>query len=814
MAFQGPVAVQNIVSVTTDLWPTMSAILKAPWQGLVRQTASATITGQPRVAGSKEPASTPEPKARLPLVLPDSLQSVPMSALRPTASAEALRSIPTVSDTLVGVPHNALRSCNPLARSIPIKAVTARQYSTVSRMAPFSNLRAIQRPGHLGLALAQQRSIFGGPSQNTLARLEQAANNNPSSATAQAAFYTALIRAGLPNIVVDRYQTGHFATNVATNACYQKALEKLGRSDQAAGVQTLNGNLTPQQIQALGQAVGAHTAGGQLGKARGGSGLKSDPLYVVIEESRLSTVFKWVRWLAGFGLAAYVALILITLFVETSGVLKKVGGGSTAEVRPEHQNTRFSDVHGCDEAKEELQDVVDFLKNPDRYNKLGGRLPKGVLLIGPPGTGKTLLARAVAGEAGVPFFYMSGSEFDEVYVGVGAKRVRELFNAARSKAPAIVFIDELDAVGGKRQSRDANYHRQTLNQLLNDLDGFDQSTGVIFIAATNHPEILDKALLRPGRFDRHVSVELPDVRGRLAILKHHTKKIRLGPEVDLSTIARGTPGFSGAELENLANSAAIRASKHQSKFVTNDDLEWAKDKIMMGAERKSRMVPLQEKLHTAYHEGGHTLVGLYTKGFKELHKATILPRGHAAGITFFLPNEDNHRTRSQYLIDLQISLGGKMAEEIIYGAENVSDGASSDIQNATSVAHRMVTICGFSDVLGNVDLRSNYEQLSPETKRLIDSEVRRLIDEARENAKQLLLAHRKELDLLAQALVQYETLDKEEILKIVNGEKLSDRLMTMPDTPIKLPGIPASIVPGPSASSGSSDPPAGPGVPA
>lgn len=714
------------------------------------------------------------------------------------------------------VPGNALRYANPMARSMPFRALAARQYSTMSRMGPLANMRPIPRVGNVGLALAQHRSLFGGPSRNTLARLEQAANNNPSSATAQGAFYSALLRANMPNIIVERHRTGHFASNAVVDQQYQKALQKLGQSEAIEGQQGANGNLTPQQMQAIGQAVGAHVGGAQMGKTRGGSGVKSDPLYVVIEESMWSTIFKWARWLLGFGLAAYVALILITLFVETSGVLKKVGGGTTAEVRPEHQNTRFSDVHGCDEAKDELQDVVDFLKNPDRYNKLGGRLPKGVLLIGPPGTGKTLLARAVAGEAGVPFFYMSGSEFDEVYVGVGAKRVRELFQAARSKAPAIVFIDELDAVGGKRKSRDANYHRQTLNQLLNDLDGFDQTTGVIFIAATNHPEILDKALLRPGRFDRHISVELPDVRGRMAILKYHTKKIRLAPDVDLSKIARGTPGFSGAELENLANTAAIRASKHMSKFVNVDDLEWAKDKIMMGSERKSRAVPLTDKLQTAYHEGGHTLVGLYTKGYKEVHKATILPRGHAAGITFFLPHEEHHRSRAQYYVDLQVSMGGKMAEEIVYGADNIGDGASGDISQATKVAYAMVTSFGFSDLLGNVDFRSNYDQVSPETKRLIDNEVRRLIDEARENAKQLLLSKRHELDLLAKALVQYETLDKEEILKVIKGEKLPDRLMASPDAQIKIPEHPAphvAIIPAPGPRN-DPDPPTGTGVPA
>jgi ATP-dependent metalloprotease len=658
----------------------------------------------------------------------------------------------------------------------------------------------------VGLNLIQQRSLFGGPSHSQLARLEESANNNPNSASSQASFYSALMRANMPQIVVDRYDTGKFATNAVVDKFYENAINKLGQSGGSG--------LSKERVQAVSQAVGTHLGAGQVGKQKGGSGVKSDPVYVVVEESMMSIIFKWVRWIAGFALAAYVSLVLITLFVESSGLLKKVGGATSSEVRPEQQNTRFSDVHGCDEAKEELLDIVDFLKHPERYNKLGGRLPKGVLLIGPPGTGKTLLARAVAGEAGVPFFYMSGSEFDEVYVGVGAKRVRELFQQARSKAPAIVFIDELDAVGGKRKSRDANYHRQTLNQLLNDLDGFDQSTGVIFIAATNHPELLDQALLRPGRFDRHVQVELPDVGGRLAILKYHTKKIRLNPEIDLSSIARGTPGFSGAELENLANSAAIRASKLQAKFVGLTDLEWAKDKIMLGAERKTRTVPLQDKIHTAYHEGGHALVGLYTKGFNDVHKATILPRGHAAGITFFLPQEEHHHTRKQYIRQLQVQMGGKMAEEIVFGAENVADGASGDIQQATQLAYNMVTACGFSDVLGNVDFKSNYEMVSPETKRLIDNEVRRLIDEAKASAKKLLESKRAELDLLANALVQYETLDKEEIMKVVKGEKLVGRIEAMPDAPIKIPESPLTAILPPSQGGNNGDGSSGPGVPA
>jgi ATP-dependent metalloprotease len=703
------------------------------------------------------------------------------------------------------------RTTSSLARTTPFAAHLARQYSFLARSHARAHVRQLPTATAVGLALASQRSMYGGASRDQLARLEEAANNNPNSATSQASFYSALMRANMPQIVVDRYNSGYFATNAASDRFFRAALDKTSQSAlsaQQSGNADTNG-LPQSKFQAVSQAIGAQMGAGHVAKARGGAGLKNDPVYVVVEESRMSALFKWIRWLVGLATVTYISLVVISLVLEMTG--KKAPGTKNAEVRPERQNARFSDVQGCDEAKEELTDLVDFLKHPERYNQLGGRLPKGVLLVGPPGTGKTLLARAVAGEAGVPFFYMSGSEFDEMYVGLGAKRVRELFTAAKAKAPAIVFIDELDAIGGKRQSRDPNHSRQTLNQLLNDLDGFDQTTGVIFIAATNHAELLDKALTRPGRFDRLVQVELPDVSGRLAILKHHTKKIRLSPDIDLSTIARGTPGFSGAELENLANSAAIRASKMKVKFVTLNHLEWAKDMITMGAEKKTRAVPLKDKIHTAYHEGGHALVGLFTKGFSDVHKATILPRGHAAGITFFLPQEEHHHTRAQYIRQLQVCMGGKMAEEIIFGAEHVADGASGDIQQATKLAYSMVTACGFSDLLGNVDFSSNYEQISPETKRLIDNEVRRLIDEAKASAKELLESKRPELDRLAEGLVQYETLDKEEILKIIKGEKLPDRIMSSPDAPIKMPTkpLPVPIVPTAPSSEGPGSPDTG-----
>lgn len=415
-----------------------------------------------------------------------------------------------------------------------------------------------------------------------------------------------------------------------------------------------------------------------VSRGSNGTGGKDSPIHVVVEETIGGAIFKWVKFIVYFGLVMYISLILATLVIESLGALRKVGSrGGDNQAKAEHQNVKFSDVHGCDEAKEELQELVEFLKNPESFSTLGGKLPKGVLLVGPPGTGKTLLARAVAGEAGVPFFFMSGSEFDEVYVGVGAKRVRELFTAAKSKAPAIVFIDELDAIGGKRNARDAAYVKQTLNQLLTELDGFEQSSNVIILAATNFPELLDKALVRPGRFDRHVVVDLPDVRGRMAILKHHIKKIKLGNDVSLESIAAGTVGFSGAELENIVNQAAVHASKAKAQAVSMFDLEWARDKVMMGAEKKSMVISEKEKEMTAYHEAGHALVAMFTPGTVPLHKITIMPRGLSLGMTNFLPEMDKYSTQMvEYQAQIDVALGGKVAEELIYGPDRVTSGVS------------------------------------------------------------------------------------------------------------------------------------------
>lgn len=518
-----------------------------------------------------------------------------------------------------------------------------------------------------------------------LANLEAAANRNPNSPTAQNAFYQVLLKANMPAIIVERYQSGRYAQNQAIEEVYAKALTMLNSGNRAGDVGSTtvhSTGMSDEQLQAIGQAVAARHKGGNIAvSVPQGSGVAKDGrIHVLVDDSMGTTVFKWVRFILMFGFFCYLSMIVVSMLVESLNSIKRTGAArADAEVKAENQKARFADVHGCDEAKEELQELVEFLKNPDKFSTLGGKLPKGVLLVGPPGTGKTLLARAVAGEAGVPFFYMSGSEFDEIYVGVGAKRVRDLFNAARSKSPAIIFIDELDAIGGKRNSRDSTYVKQTLNQLLTELDGFDQGSQVIILAATNFPQLLDKALTRPGRFDRHVQVDLPDVRGRLAILKHHAKKIKLLDGLDLKEIAQGTSGLSGAELENICNSAAIHASKNKSNVVTMKDLIWAKDKVIMGAEKKSMIISEKEKLMTAYHEAGHALMALYSKQQSTfLYKVTILPRGMSLGHTAFLPEMDKYSWSSaDYLDRIDASLGGKVAEELIYGSDKVTSGASS-----------------------------------------------------------------------------------------------------------------------------------------
>ena len=459
-------------------------------------------------------------------------------------------------------------------------------------------------------------------------------------------------------------------------------------------------------------------------------------------------------------------------------------GRSKAKLLTEaHGRVTFQDVAGVEEAKEELEEIVHFLKDPRKFQKLGGRIPKGALLVGPPGTGKTLLARAIAGEANVPFFTISGSDFVEMFVGVGASRVRDMFEQGKKSAPCIIFIDEIDAVGRSRGAGlgGGNDEReQTLNQLLVEMDGFETNDGVILIAATNRPDVLDPALLRPGRFDRQVVVSNPDIIGREAILKVHLKKITTGPDVNPKVIARGTPGFSGADLANIVNESALLAARKNKRIVTMSDLEEAKDKVMMGAERRSMVMTDEEKTLTAYHEGGHAVVALYEQTSDPIHKATIIPRGRALGMVMRLPERDQLSvTREKMNGDISVAMGGRIAEEMIFGYDKVTSGASSDIEMVTKMAKNMVTRYGMSDQLGPIAYQENEEEVflgrsvsrqqnvSEETAKKIDAEVKKIVESGYTRAKKILSEKIDELHKVAKALLTYETLSGEEIKKIV-----------------------------------------------
>ena len=461
----------------------------------------------------------------------------------------------------------------------------------------------------------------------------------------------------------------------------------------------------------------------------------------------------------------------------------KLLSGDTPEVT-------FEDVAGCDEAKEELEEIIEFLKDPGKFSRLGGRLPKGALLVGPPGTGKTLLARAVAGEAGRPFFSMSGSDFVEMFVGVGASRVRDLFEQGKSHAPCIIFIDELDAVGRHRGAGLGGGHderEQTLNQLLVEMDGFEANTGVILLAATNRPDVLDPALLRPGRFDRQIVVDNPDVKGREGILRVHTRDIPLADDVDLSVLAKGTPGLSGAELENLVNEAALLAARADKSQVEMDDLERAKDKIMLGAERKSMVISEEERRVTAYHEAGHAVIALRVPGLDPLHKVSIVPRGRALGITASLPEEDRHNYTREWLMgQLRMLFGGRVAEEMQFGEDKITTGAGNDIERATNIARRMVTQFGMSDAIGPMAVGDQEQEVflgrdighrrevSEKTAELVDSEVKRILDEAYRFTRETLEENEELLETIARALLDRETLDADEITALAEGRPLPE----------------------------------------
>ena len=487
-------------------------------------------------------------------------------------------------------------------------------------------------------------------------------------------------------------------------------------------------------------------------------------------------------------------MLFMKQMVSTNGKAMNFGK-SRAKLLNSKDKVTFKDVAGIEEAKQELEEVVDFLKEPNKFQRLGGRIPKGVLLVGPPGTGKTLLAKAIAGEANVPFFTISGSDFVEMFVGVGASRVRDMFEQAKKSAPCILFIDEIDAVGRQRGAGlgGGNDEReQTLNQLLVEMDGFETNSGVILIAATNRPDVLDPALLRPGRFDRQVVVANPDIHGREEILAVHVRKVPLAPDVDIRIIARGTPGFSGADLANLVNEAALLAARRNKFKVTMQEMEDAKDKVLMGTERKSMVMDEKEKEMTAYHEAGHAICSLHLPESDPLHKVTIIPRGQALGLTMQLPEKDKYSQNYTYLQSrLSILFGGRIAEEIVYGKTKVTTGASNDISVATSIARRMVTEWGMSDNLGPVAYEepesevflgrsvARRKNISDKTAEQVDGQIRQIIDKAYEKTRKILTENRKELDLLAKALREYETLTGEEIALVIQGKPLK----TEPDLP-------------------------------
>jgi cell division protease FtsH len=500
----------------------------------------------------------------------------------------------------------------------------------------------------------------------------------------------------------------------------------------------------------------------------------------------------------------FIALIGVWIFLSRQmqgGAGKAMGfGKSRAKMLTEaHGRVTFEDVAGVDEAKQDLQEIVEFLRDPGKFQRLGGRIPRGVLLVGPPGTGKTLIARAVAGEANVPFFTISGSDFVEMFVGVGASRVRDMFEQAKKNAPCIIFIDEIDAVGRHRGAGlgGGNDEReQTLNQLLVEMDGFEANEGVILIAATNRPDVLDPALLRPGRFDRQVVVPNPDVVGREQILKVHVRKVPLAPDINLKTIARGTPGFSGADLMNLVNEAALTAARRNKRMVTQAEFEEAKDKVMMGAERKSLVMTEEEKLLTAFHEGGHAIVGLNVVATDPIHKATIIPRGRALGMVMQLPERDKlSMSLEQMTSRLAIMMGGRVAEELIFGREKVTSGASSDIEQATRLARMMVTRWGLSEALGTVSYGENQDEVflgmsvsrtqnaSEATVQKIDTEIRRFVEEGYNEATRILTEKRQDLETLAKGLLEFETLSGDEIQDLLKGKKPNRESVLEPTTP-------------------------------
>eukprot|EP00536_Pseudo-nitzschia_multiseries_P014716 jgi/Psemu1/320707/estExt_fgenesh1_pm.C_7590001 len=645
------------------------------------------------------------------------------------------------------------------------------------------------------MMMQQRRSFFGVANALNdrvetlqLKSLEAAANARPSDANAQFEFLERLMQRNHPEAVVDRVSDKmfrEFAVDSRVAALYLRALAQTG--EQVHAFSNLLASGGPSALAAIGSGSGSRSlllggggigggafpaAAAAAGSSAAGRGLDpKNPLYVQLHNptSARSAILS----LTGRVLVAFVVVSAISALLDEKGVGRGLGMNSGTKHIQQAQDTSdvsFDDVKGVDEALAELKEIVMYLENPSKFTRLGGKLPRGLLLTGPPGTGKTLLAKAIAGEAGVPFFFSSGSQFEEVYVGLGAKRVRELFEAAKKKSPCIIFIDEIDAVGGSRKLKDQSALKMTLNELLVQMDGFEDNNGIIVIGATNFMESLDQALLRPGRFDKHITVSLPDVGGRKEILEMYAKKTKLSPDVDLNILARGTTGFSGAELFNLMNQAALKASVDGLSSITMAVLEYAKDKILMGAERKTAVITKETAKCTAYHEAGHALVAVLTEGAMPIHKATIMPRGQSLGMVTMLPEGDQtSQSLKEMKANMDVAMGGRVAEELIFGKEETTSGASSDIANATNVARNMVTKYGFSEQIGLVRYggSTGQEHASDETRNKIDTEVKNLTDASYKRAKDLLTRYSKQHHLLAKTLLEYETLTGDEVRDLV-----------------------------------------------
>ncbi|KAK8930777.1 hypothetical protein KSP39_PZI016147 [Platanthera zijinensis] len=614
--------------------------------------------------------------------------------------------------------------------------------------------------------------------EKRLERLIAEADANPKDIEKQSALLAELNKHS-PESVIRRFEQRDHAVDSRGVAEYLRALVV---TNSIAEYLPDGQSGKPSSLPMLLQELKDRAAGNDDGQFRSPGISDKQPLHVVMVDPKASSrsarfaqeLVSTIIFTVVVGLMWVMGAAALQKYIGSLGGIGTSGVGSSAtyapkdlnkEITPEKNVKTFKDVKGCDDAKQELEEVVEYLKNPAKFTRLGGKLPKGILLTGAPGTGKTLLAKAIAGEAGVPFFYRAGSEFEEMFVGVGARRVRSLFQAAKKKAPCIIFIDEIDAVGSTRKQWEG-HTKKTLHQLLVEMDGFEQNDGIILMAATNLPEILDPALTRPGRFDRHIVVPSPDVRGRQEILELYLQEKPLSDDVDIKSIARGTPGFNGADLANLVNIAAIKAAVEGADKLASAQLEFAKDRIIMGTERKTMYISEESKKLTAYHESGHAIVALNTVGAHPIHKATIMPRGSALGMVTQLPSQDETSiSKRQLLARLDVCMGGRVAEELIFGEEHVTTGASNDLHTATELAQYMVSSCGMSNAIGPVNLK---ERPGSEMQSRIDAEVVKLLRDAYDRVKRLLKKHESALHALANALLEYETLNAEEIRRILN----------------------------------------------